>query len=177
MDKKEQVYQWLQENGIPYRVIEHPALHTIDEMNRINLEQYGRVCKNLFLRDEKGRRHYLVVIRQEKTTDLKALGLQLGTRLSFASEERLGKCLNLTQGSVTPLGVLFDQERQVEILIDEDFAGEPSVGVHPCDNTASVFLRFEDLLQLLCGHGNAVTLMKMRINQGGKMDEPAAIEN
>lgn len=161
MNKKECVYQWLQENRIDYKVVEHEALYTMEDMSQVDLEQYGRVCKNLFLRDEKGRRHFLVVVRQEKTADLKALGLQLGARLSFASEERLGKYLNLTKGSVTPLGVLFDEDKQVEILIDEDFAAEHSIGVHPCDNTASVFLAFDDLLQLLRSHGNSVTLMKM----------------
>lgn len=160
-EKTERVYQWLQENGIAYQVVEHPALFTIEEMNQIGLEKHGRVCKNLFLRDEKGRRHLLVVVRQEKSVDLKSLGQQLGIRLSFASEERLAKYLNLTKGAVTPLGILFDEARHVEVLIDEDFMGEPSVGVHPCDNAASVFLAFDDLLRLLKDHGNPVTLIRL----------------
>jgi len=101
------------------------------------------------------------VVRQEKSVDLKSLGQQLGIRLSFASEERLAKYLNLTKGAVTPLGVLFDESRHVEVLIDEDFMGEPSVGVHPCDNTASVFLAFDDLLRLLRSHGNPVSMIRL----------------
>lgn len=159
--KAERVYRWLQDSGITYQVVEHPALFTIEEMNQIGLEAHGRVCKNLFLRDDKGRRHLLVVVRQEKSVDLKSLGQQLGIRLSFASEERLAKYLNLTKGAVTPLGILFDEARHVEVLIDEDFMGELSVGVHPCDNTASVFLAFDDLLRLLRSHGNPVTLIQL----------------
>ena len=95
-----------------------------------------------------------------KTVDLKALRGQLGTSaLSFASEDRLKRFLGLEKGAVTPLGILNDEARAVEVLFDRDLAGLPSLGVHPNRNTATVFLAFSDLEFLIRSHGNSVSFV------------------
>ena len=89
--------------------------------------------------------------------DLKALRRRLGTSaLSFASEDRLKRLLGLEKGAVTPLGILNDEARAVEVLFDRDLAGLPALGVHPNRNTATVFLPLADLESLIRSHGNAV---------------------
>lgn len=159
--KRDLVLQTLAERNIPYQLWEHPAVYTIEEMDALDLPAPEAVVKNLFLRDAKGRRYFLVVLSKEKQADLRALGERLGVKLSFASSERLAACMGLEKGSVTPFGVLNDQERKVEVLLDQDLRTRPLVAVHPNENTATVALAPEDLLQVLEDHGNPVTWLEL----------------
>ena len=146
--------------GIRYRMVSHDPVYTIEEMERLHLDADAEIAKNLFLRDARGKRHFLVVLCSCKTVDLKALRGQLGTSaLSFASEDRLKRFLGLEKGAVTPLGILNDEARAVEVLFDRDLAGLPSLGVHPNRNTATVFLAFSDLESLIRSHGNSVSFV------------------
>lgn len=159
--KRDLVLRTLAERNIPYQLWEHPAVYTIEEMDALDLPTPEAVVKNLFLRDAKGRRYFLVVLSKEKQADLRALGERLGVKLSFASPERLAACMGLEKGSVTPFGVLNDQERKVEVLLDQDLRTRPLVAVHPNENTATVALAPEDLLQVLEDHGNPVTWLEL----------------
>ena len=117
---------------IDYEITEHPPVYTIDEMKNLGITHKGDVVKNLFLRDAKGKRHFLVVLDKDKRADLKALQEQLScSKLSFASEERLKKHLGLSRGSVTPLGILNDAQGMVELVFDRDLIGRRRLGVHP----------------------------------------------
>ena len=157
MDNKETVLAWLKNQGVDYELMEHPAAHTMEDIERFGVSAKGPVCKNLFLRDsQKGKRHYLVTVLGDKAVDLKKLGEALGDRLSFASPERLKKHLNLEQGSVTPLGVLFDEQNAVTVWFDAEIKTRERVGVHPGDNTATVFLHPDDLVALVEGRGHRV---------------------
>jgi Ala-tRNA(Pro) deacylase len=103
------------------------------------------------------------VLRKDKKADLKELQAQLGTsRLGFASEERLQKYLNLTKGAVTPLGVLNDETRTIEVIFDRDLDGQACLGVHPNDNTATVWLSFESLVKFVADHGNTFRFADFR---------------
>lgn len=157
---KQEIKAFLNEKKITYEWIEHEAVYTIDDMLKLGLENMQDVAKNLFLRDAKGKRHFLIVVREDKKVDLKGLGNLLGgVRLSFASEERLEKYLGLKKGSVTPLGILNDEERAVEVFFDKDFCHMEKIGVHPNDNTASVFLSVEELLNIIREHGNPLEII------------------
>ena len=143
--------------GVAYELTEHPAVFTIEDMEQLGLTGSGTVCKNLFLRDAKGRRHFLVVIPGNCRADLKSIETQLGsTRLSFASAERLQRYLGLIGGEVTPLGIINDPDAAVEVVFDRSLEGNPRVGVHPNDNTATVWLAFDDLLRIVMDNGNTV---------------------
>jgi Uncharacterized conserved protein len=85
---REKALQVLQDLNIEYELVDHPAAFTVADMDNMDLNRFGDGCKNLFLRDDKGRRHFLVVLAKDKTADLKQLGC---SRLGFASEERLYK--------------------------------------------------------------------------------------
>lgn len=157
---KQEVKAFLEEKGIPFEWVEHKAVYTIEEMDELGLEDMEDIAKNLFLRDQKGKRHFLVVIRANKQANLKELGEKLGVgRLSFASEERLEKYMKLKKGAVTPLGVLNDEGCAVEVFLDEDFLKMKRIGVHPNENTASVYLATEDLLRIMKEHGNSVEIV------------------
>lgn len=138
---KNEVYALLNDKGIPYEAVEHEAVFTMEEMERAGIDAHGCICKNLFLRDAKGRQHYLVTVPDERRVDLKWLSAALGSsKLSFASAERLDTYLKLPQGSVSPLGILNDESRSVIFAADAALASLPAIGVHPNDNTATVFL-------------------------------------
>ena len=149
-DQKQRVYDALDKLKIKYEVVEHEPVHTMEDMDRLGLPEKGTLCKNLFLRDSKGKRHFLVTCDEKKPVDLKSLGRQLGGgNLSFASEDRLEKYLGLKQGSVSPFGLMNDTDHAVEFFIDKDLSKCKSLGIHPLENTATVFLSFKDLDKFL----------------------------
>ncbi len=159
---KQEVTQYLDQKGIAYDMMEHPPVYTIADMEELHITDQGNVCKNLFLRDAKGKRHFLVTLCKDKRADLKQIQQQLGcTKLSFASEERLQKYLGLVKGSVTPLGVLNDQDCCVEMVFDRDLQGENRLGVHPNENTATLWISFENLLDLVKQHGNPIHMLDL----------------
>lgn len=157
---KQEVKAFLEEKEIPFEWVEHKAVYTIEEMEELGLEDMEDIAKNLFLRDQKGKRHFLVVIRANKQANLKELGEKLGVgKLSFASQERLEKYLGVERGAVTPLGVLNDVHAEVEVFFDEDFLKMEKIGVHPNENTASVYLKPADLLQIIREHGSPLEIV------------------
>lgn len=159
---KEEVKAKLTEMGIKFDSTEHGPVYTIDEMKQIEGMKIEDVCKNLFLRDEKGKRHFLVVLDEAKSADLKAIRAQIGSsRLSFASEERLMEHLGLVKGAVTPLGLLNDCAAGVEVLVDSDLRGRSRLGVHPCDNTETLWLSAGDIEKIIQSRGNSLKFIKI----------------
>lgn len=159
---KEEVYLKLKELNIEYLKIDHIPIYTIDEANGLDIENKEYIAKNLFLRDDKKRNYYLLVVKSNKKIDLNDLKNKINSRrLSFASEIDLEKYLKLKKGSVTPLGVLNDVERKVKVIIDEDILKEEIVGVHPNDNDATVFMKTKDLIRLIELNGNLVEYAKV----------------
>lgn len=159
---KEQVIQLLEKNTIPYELFEHEAVFTIDELKTFPLKPGQVIPKNLFLRDATKKRFFLVAISPDKRADLKSLREQLHTKaLSFASETTLKEQLNLTIGSVTILGILNNEAKNVEVVIDRDLVNHPCLGFHPNDNTATVFLNFADIKTIIEHHGNTITYVDL----------------
>ena len=158
---KQKIYDFLDSKGIAYEKLEHDAVFTMEEMDAAGITQKGTVCKNLFLRDAKGKTHYLVTVPEEKHVDLKDLADEIGsTRLSFASEERLIKHLGVTHGSVSPLCILNDETESVIMVFDRDLVGDKAVGIHPNDNTATMWLDFKDIKEIITKHGNDIVFAK-----------------
>ncbi|SHJ31305.1 Ala-tRNA(Pro) deacylase [Geosporobacter subterraneus DSM 17957] len=162
MEKEKKVYEILEYLQIPYLRYEHTPVYTIEEANQLDLDMQGQHCKNLFVRDKKGERHYLVIIEESKKVDLKSLSKQIeSTNLSFASEERLLRYLGLTPGAVSPFGLINDREKHVEVLLDEDITLLKDISFHPNVNTATVTLSFQDFRRFLSWTGNKMRLIKV----------------
>lgn len=159
MDKQE-IYEMLRERGIRFEAVEHKAVYNMDDLKDVDLPYPERDAKNLFLRDDKKRNFYLVTVAPDKRVDLKRFRQEHGTRpLSFAPEKYLREILGLEPGAVTPLGLLNDEERQVRLFLDKAFFEGPAlIGVHPNDNTATVYLKTEDLVRIVKEHGNEVEI-------------------
>lgn len=155
MDKKEKVYKYLDELHISYQVSTHPPIYTIEEIEQYDIPDKDKIAKNLFLRNDNGKKHYLLTIRQDKQVDLKSLREKIGSsRLSFASEDRLQKQLGLLKGSVTPLGVINNEDCKVEVYFDCDLVDEERIGVHPNENDATVWISYQDIKKAVESSGN-----------------------
>lgn len=153
---KTQVYKYLREKGIQYEVIEHEAVFTVEQAEALNLPNPGAGAKNLFLRDDKKRNYYLLTVRDTLSVSLKEFQEKIGSRrLSFASEEDLLHMMKLTRGTVSPFGVMNDDTCIVKVYFDAFFDGK-IISVHPNDNTATVYLNCNDLVNLIQDHGNTV---------------------
>lgn len=154
MMNKTEIYQYLTEQRIPYEVTEHKAVFNMEELNTVSLPYPEWDAKNLFVRDDKKRNYCLITVKGDKRVDLKEFRRVHGLRaLTFASEEDLLAIMGLTPGSVSPLGILNDTEHRVHFYLDQAFSGN-RIGVHPNDNTATVWLWADDLMRLICAHGN-----------------------
>lgn len=160
---KQEVYDYLKEKNIWHEITEHRAVYNMDELSQVDIPYPEANGKNLFLRDDKKRNYYIITVKGDKRVDLKEFRKKNNTRpLSFASENDLMSIMNLIPGSVTPLGVLNDKETKVKVFIDEDFVKSPGlIGIHPNDNTATVWLKTEDLIDIIKEHGNQVNLVKI----------------
>ena len=161
---KEKVLSKLNELNCNYKEIEHAPVYTIEEMDALGNDFFegAMICKNLFVRDQKGKRHFLVVLPEEKRAPLDVIANKIGsTRLSFASPERLMKYLKLTPGSVSPLAVINDEESVVEVVLDEDLKNQVKVGVHPCVNTATILLSMNDVEKYISSCGNKIKYIKI----------------
>jgi len=162
MGPKEQVLTRLDGLGTPYELVEHIAVFTIEEMAATGIESKGEICKNLFLRDAKGKNHYLVLISGHKQANLNLIAEKLGSsKLGFASEERLMRYLGLTRGAVTPFGLINDAEKAVTVVLDSELEKNQRLGFHPNVNTATVFLSYADLIRFLEDSGNPVVILDM----------------
>lgn len=153
----------LKSRGIPFELTEHRAVYNMADLAEIALPHPEADAKNLFVRDDKKQRYYLITVRGEKRVDLKAFCHAHGTRpLSFASDEELAALLALTPGSVTPLGLLNDETRRVALFIDEALLEDDGlIAVHPNDNTATVWLKTADLIALLRERGHFVETTRL----------------
>lgn len=162
MDRKTEILSWLGQNEVPYQLVEHPAAYDMQDIVDFQVDLHGPVAKNLFLRDSaRGKQHFVVTVRGDKRVDLQALGALLGQRLSFASENRLQKFLNLQKGEVTPLSAYYDSQKAVQFFMDQDLLDCDVIGVHPCDNTATVFVPPLEIQRLLAGTGHTLTCLAL----------------
>lgn len=155
---KQDIFRFLENKKIWFEVTEHEAVYNMAELSQVDIPYPEADAKNLFIRDDKKQNYYLITVRGDKRVDLKAFRKAQQTRpLSFASENDLMSIMRLIPGSVTPLGVLNDTEMKVNVFLDEDFFKQPGlVGVHPNDNTATVWLKTEDLVNIIKEHGNEI---------------------
>jgi Ala-tRNA(Pro) deacylase len=162
-EKEKKVYDVLDEQGIAYTRHEHPPVFTVEEAEKHWTEIIGAHCKNLFLRNKKGNRHYLVILDASKAADLKSLNDLLGEdRLSFASEQRLMKYLSLEAGSVSVFGLINDKENHVRVVVDEDLKRAANVNFHPNVNTATIGISFLDFEKFLVRSGNSFRFLPVK---------------
>lgn len=156
-ERQQPVLDCLRALGVAFERHEHPPVATVAEAEVHWAGVDATHCKNLFLRNQKGDRHYLVVVPHSKTLDLRLLAERIGDgKLSFGSPERLMKHLGLTPGSVSPFGLLNDPGRHVRVFLDRALEGADRLSFHPNDNTATLVLSGDDFGRFLGHVGHTV---------------------
>ena len=150
------LYQILAEHHIKYKRYDHPAVFTVEDVKRLVPPLPAVKTKNLFLRDHKGKHHFLVIVPAEKRVDIKALHTVLGSsRLSFGSAKRLKKYLGVDPGAVTIFALINDPNHQVELILDSSLWGHETFQFHPLVNTSTLVISNANLKRFLAitGHG------------------------
>lgn len=148
------IYALLLRLNIPFRKAEHPAASSMEDLSAVEaqLRQPGAsqaFCKNLFLCNRQKTVFYLLLIREDKRFKTSVVSKLIGaSRLSFGEEDKLYALLGVHPGAITPLGLVFDAEHQVRLLMDRDLLSLEEIYVHPCVNTATVALRTRDLMEV-----------------------------
>jgi Ala-tRNA(Pro) deacylase len=159
---EKQVYEVLESLGITFLKHEHPPVYTVEEAKQHWRGLTGARCKNLFLRNKKGNRHYLVIIEHSKNADLRKLTERLGEdRLSFGSTERLQRFLGLEPGAVSPFGLIHDDRKEVIVVIDQELRQAERIHFHPNVNTATLGLSFYDFEKFLAWAGNPIRYLAL----------------
>ncbi len=157
-----ELYELFQRLGIQFEYHEHPPLATIEDA-RIHWKDYnsGR-CKNIFFRNHKGDRHYLVILEHLRQLNIHDLEQRLKQgKLTFASDQRLKKYLGVEPGSVSPFGLMNDIDKKVHLFIDEKLKESDRLAFHPNINTASVVILRSDLIKFLEFTGNTYEYIKL----------------
>lgn len=145
-EKEIKVYDILDSLHIPYIRADHEAVMTMEACEEIDKALGMEICKNLFLCNRKKTSYYLLLMPGNKALKTKELSQQIPTtRLSFASGEDMETYLNVTPGSATVMGLIFDPENKVQLLVDEELLEQEEFGCHPCVNTSSIKMKTADV--------------------------------
>ncbi len=145
-----EIDDFLAEHDIPVIKREHPAVFTVDEAEKQFTGIPGGHTKNLFLRNKDKSRYYLLIVEAKKDVDLNALRKDLAeSKLSFGDPEVMKEMLNVTPGSVSPLGLIFDADKQISVLMDHDLWNYETLHFHPNINTATYELGCEAFRKFL----------------------------
>ena len=154
------VYQFMADHHIEYKRHDHPPVFTVADVERLVPPLPAARTKNLFLRDKKGKRHFLVVVPAPKRVDIKALGTVIGAgRLSFGSPDRLKRYLGVDPGSVTILALIRDSEHAVEVVFDKILGQEKAFQFHPLVNTSTLVISRDSLKRFITQTGHEVRLL------------------
>lgn len=162
MNGDPRLYEILEELGISYEYHEHPPGPTIEEALKYWKDIDSAHCKNIFFRNHKGNRHYLVILDYRYQLDIHDLEKRLRQgKLTFASPKRLKTYLGLEPGSVSLFGLINDKEGHVHVFIDENLQKADRISFHPNINTASLVITQEDMVRFLDWSGNSYEFLQL----------------
>lgn len=155
------IYQFLQAHRITYQRFDHPPVFTVADVHRLTPDLPGAGTKNLFFRDKKGARHFLVVVPDDKRVDLKRLPKILESgRVSFGSPDRLKENLGIEPGSVSLLAVFNDRNHHsVEVFIDASLWEADAFQFHPLVNTSTLVISKDSIRRFLSATGHSWTVV------------------
>jgi Ala-tRNA(Pro) deacylase len=162
MNGDPKLYEILGKLEISFEYYEHPPTPTIEEAKVYWKDLEAAHCKNLFFRNHKGNRHYLVILEHTQQLDIHDLEKRLKQgKISFASAERMEKYLGITPGSVSPLGLINDVQHQVYVFFDENLKKSSKISFHPNINTASLVLPFDDFMKFMKWTSNGFEFLQL----------------
>jgi Ala-tRNA(Pro) deacylase len=157
-----ELYELLKKLSIDFEYHEHPPVATIEDAKLYWKELNSGRCKNIFVRNHKGDRHYLVILEHLRQLNIHDLEKRLKQgKLTFASDQRLKKYLGVEPGSVSPFGLINDATHHVHLFIDEQLNDFDRLSFHPNINTASLVISKPDFLKFLGYLGNSYEFIRL----------------
>lgn len=149
----EAIYRLLRDWGIPFRSLEHPEAATMEDCRAVGRQLGAPFCKNLFLANRQQTEFFLLLIGEDKKFRTAEVSKKIGkSRLSFGNEDKLWQALGVHPGSISPLGLVFDQDHEIQLIVDRDVANLEQFCIHPCLNTQSLALKWQDFEQIFLKH-------------------------
>jgi len=162
------LYELFAKLDIAFDYYEHPPVPTVEEASKYWKDIEATHCKNLFFRNHKGNKHYLVILEYRHSLAIRDLEQRLKQgKLTFASPERMMKYLGVEPGSVSPLGLISDKAHHVHLFLDENLKHSKTISFHPCINTASVVIKYSDFIRFLEHLGNSYEYVRLYEEIGG----------
>jgi len=156
MNKRAGVLSYLNDRNIPYDLYEHPPVPTVEAALPYWKDIDATHCKNLFFRNHKGNRHYLVILDHRRQLIIRDLEQRLKQgKISFASPKRLELYLGLNAGSVSAFGIINDHENHVHLFIDAALQSSTRISFHPNENNATLVISFASFIRFLESSGNS----------------------
>ena len=162
MNKKEEVLRVLNDLDISYEIFNHPPVPTVEDA----LPYWDKIdathCKNLFFRNHKGNRHYLVILKHDRLLNIRDLEQRLKQgKISFASPQRMERYLGLTGGSVSVFGLINDKDKHVHLFLDDGLEAAERISFHPNENNATLVISFQSFLKFLDWSGNSYQFLSL----------------
>lgn len=163
LQKEIETYNILDELNIQYTGINHDEAFTIEALQEVEKLLEVKVCKNLFLCNSQKTKFHLLIMPGEKKFLTKNLSKQINSaRLSFADGRFMEELLNITPGSLSILGLIFDKERKINLIIDKEVLEYEYLGFHPCVNTATLKIKTSDIIEKFLPHtGHETTIVEL----------------
>jgi len=156
MTRREAVINYLEQQHIPFEVFEHPPVPTVEEALPYWKDIDAVHCKNLFFRNHKGNRHFLVILDHRRQLNIRDLEQKLKQgKISFASPERMERYLGLSAGAVSAFGIINDHENHVHLFIDAELQSAGHISFHPNENNATFVISFASFKRFLESSGNS----------------------
>jgi Ala-tRNA(Pro) deacylase len=164
MRGQQELYEYLEKLSIEFEYHEHPPLATIEDAKIHWKDLNAGRCKNIFFRNHKGDKHYLVILEHLRQLNIHDLEKRLKQgKLTFASDQRLKKYLGVEPGSVSPFGLINDTDHHVHLFIDEKLNESDKLSFHPNINTASLVVRKSDFIRFINSTGNTFEFIKLYV--------------
>ncbi|HNX43500.1 MAG TPA: prolyl-tRNA synthetase associated domain-containing protein [Bacteroidales bacterium] len=162
MNGDPRLYSILHDLGIPFEYHEHPPAPTIEIAMQYWKDIVATHCKNIFFRNHKGDRHYLVVLDHRQELGIHDLEKRLKQgKLTFASQQRLMNYLGVAPGSVSPYDLINDSDHHVRVFFDENLKNCEKISFHPCINTASIIVNGKDFWRFMQWTGNDFEFIRL----------------
>jgi len=145
----------LKAQDIDFELYEHPAFNSCEISALWHKESghTGQRVKNLFLRNKNGKQHFLLMLPHEYDFDKARFKELSQQKCGLASDDRLWEFLKTKPGAVSPLSLLYDEPKNVEIFIEASLLQAEQLHVHPGTSQASVALTPDALLRVLKAWG------------------------
>ena len=157
----EQLLDRLKGLGLACETVEHPAVFTVEESKAHRGALEGGHCKNLFMKDKKGKL-WLIVCDEDRQIDPKALRHVIGAaHLSFGKPDLLIEVLGVEPSSVTPFAAINDTETQVSVVVDATLMNHATLHFHPLINTMTTCISPSDLISFVTAVHRAPAVLNL----------------